>query len=422
VKPARVVAGAAIVALVAAAVVGVRAGAGGGDAVPTVRVARTRFTRTIQAEGTLRAVKATPITTAMDPDGPFKIAWLVADGTRVAAGEPIARFDPTEMEKELADGQGDRRAADERTAKTAAAGETTRRNLERDAGLAGEELEKARTFQSTDAEIYSRFEIVSSEIDATLAEKRQGHAEAVKGAKGRLAQTDLDLLALERRKADLRTDKAERGLRALTLVAPHDGIVVLERDWRGDPPRVGDTCWAGEKIAEIPDLAAMEAEIAVLEADAGGLAVGQRATVVVEGKPDAAVSATVRQVDALAKPRQRQNPVQFFGAVLSLERTDPALMKPGQRVAAAIVLADEESALVLPRQAVVEKDGRKLVYRKCRWGAFAPVEVTIGATALGRVHVTGGLEAGDEIAVVDPTTVSATPTPGPAGAPRPGGA
>ena len=48
---------------------------------------------------------------------------------------------------------------------------------------------------------------------------------------------------------------------SLTLTAPHDGIVVLERDWRGDPPRVGDTCWAGEKIGEIPDLAAMEAEM-----------------------------------------------------------------------------------------------------------------------------------------------------------------
>ncbi len=420
-KPIRLAAGGAIAVLAAAAVVGARAGAGAGAAVPTVQVVRARFTRTIQAEGTLRAVKATPITTVMDPEGPFKIAWLVADGTRVAAGDAIARFDPTEMEKELADGQADRHAADERTAKTAAAGETTRRNLERDAGLAGEELEKARTFRSTDTEIFSRFEIVSSEIDATLAEKRQRHAEAVKGAKGRLAQTDLDLLALERRKADLKTDKAERGLRALTLVAPHDGVVVLERDWRGDPPRVGDTCWAGEKIAEIPDLAAMEAEIAVLEADAGGLAVGQRASVVVEGKPDAAFPAAVRQVDALAKPRQRQNPVQYFGAVLAIERTDPAVMKPGQRVTAAIVLADEDGALVLPRQAVVEKDGRRLVYRKRRWGAFEPIEVTVGATALGRVQVTAGLDEGDVVAVVDPTAVRATPTPGAAGAPRPGG-
>ena len=408
-------------AVALAALVAARAGAGGDRAVPTTRAVRSHFTRTITAEGTLRAVKATPITTVMDPEGPFKIAWVIADGSRVAVGDAVARFDPTDMEKELADGLADRGVAAERTAKAAAAGETTRRNLDRDAGLAGEELEKARTFQTTDTEIFSRFEIVSSEIDATLAEKRQGHAEAVKDAKGRLAQTDLDLLALERRKADLKTDKAERGLRALTLTAPHDGIVVLERDWRGDPPRVGDTCWAGEKIAEIPDLAAMEAEISVLEADAGGLAVGQRATVVVEGRPDAVLPATVRQVDAIAKPRQRHVPVQFFGAVLALERTDPEMMKPGQRVTAAIVLADEERALVVPRQAVLEREGRKVVYRKRRWGSFEPVEVTIGATALGRVLVTQGIEEGDVIAVVDPTAPTATPTPGAGGAPRPGG-
>lgn len=410
-------AGAAVLA--AAAVVGARAVVDGGGGVPTVRVARVPFTRTIQAEGTLRAVKATPITTVMDPEGPFKIAWLIADGSRVAAGEVIARFDPTEMEKELADGLDDRRVADHRTAKTAAAAATTRRNLERDASLAGEELETARTFQSTDSEIYSRFEIVSSEIDAALAERRQVHAEAVKGAKERLALTDLDLLALERRKADLRTDKAERGLRALTLVAPHDGIVVFERDWRGDPPRVGDTCWAGEKIAEIPEMGAMEVEIAVLEADAGGLAVGQGATVVVQGRPGTVFAATVRQVDALAKPRQRHNPVQYFGAVLRLERTEETLMKPGQRVTASVVVADEERALVLPRQAVVEKDGRRIVYRKRRWGSFTPVEVIIGATALGRVHVTAGLGEGDVVAVVDPTAARATPTPS-AAAPRPG--
>ncbi len=216
------------------------------------------------------------------------------------------------------------------------------------------------------------------------------------------------------------TGKAERGLGAPVLVAPHAGIVVQQRNWRGGPPRVGDTCWAGEKIAGIPDLTTVEAEIAVLEADGGGLAVGQRATVVVEGRPEAEIAATVRQVDALAKPRQRQSPVQYLGALLALERTEPALMKPGQRVTATVVVADEENALVLPRRAVIDREGRRLVYHRGRWGRFTPVEVTTGATALGRVQVTAGLEEGDEVAVVDPTEASATPDPEPAMA-QPGG-
>ena|GEM_PF-6499642 len=302
------------VALVAVALLGAGAIVDDGSAVPTVRVTRTGFTRTIQAEGVLRAVRATPITTVMDPEGPFRIAWGIADGSPVKAGNVVLRFDPTELERERSDGRDARRTADQRLAKASAAAEATIRNLERDASLAGEDLETARSFQSTDSEVYLRFEIVSSGIDATLAEKRRSHTEAVKDARQRLAQTDLELRALARRKAHLMTEKAEQGLGAIALVAPHDGIVVLERDWRGDPPRVGDTCWAGQKLAEIPDPTAMEAEISVLEADAGGLAVGQRATVTVEGRPEVVIAATVRQVDALAKPRRRQDPVQYFGA------------------------------------------------------------------------------------------------------------
>ena len=111
------IAGAAAAAAALAAIVAARAGAGGDREVPTTRAVRSHFIRTITAEGTLRAVKATPITTAMDPEGPFKIAWVIADGSRVAAGDAIARFDPTDMEKELADGLADRGVAAEKTAK-----------------------------------------------------------------------------------------------------------------------------------------------------------------------------------------------------------------------------------------------------------------------------------------------------------------
>lgn len=389
--------------------------------VPTVRVERSSFSRTVSAEGTLQAVEATAITAPATPEGPFKLAWVIEDGARVAKGDPVVRFDPTELERDLADGRGDRATADARTTKASATADSIRANLDRDAALATDELAKAKTFQSKDAEIYSRFEIVSSEIDAGLAQAKKDHAEAVKGTQSRLSRTELDLLAIERRKADIKITRAEAGLAALALLAPHDGIVVLQRDWRGNPPRVGDSVWRSQKLAEIPRLDAMEAQLYVLEADAGGLAVGQRATVRVEGRAET-YAARLRQVDSLAKPRFRGVPVQYFGAVATIERTDPAVMKPGQRVTARIVLAEAVDALVIPRQAVVEKDGKKVVYRRAGWRGFRPVEVSLGVAALGRVVVAGGLDEGDVIAVVDPTSrqeLPRTPAPGPAVGGRP---
>ncbi|MBL8947706.1 MAG: hypothetical protein JNK45_31330, partial [Myxococcales bacterium] len=64
-----------------------RAPEGPGE-VPTIEVApRGTFVRNVRAEGTLRAVDATVITTPPDANDPMKIAWIAEDGAVVAAGD-----------------------------------------------------------------------------------------------------------------------------------------------------------------------------------------------------------------------------------------------------------------------------------------------------------------------------------------------
>jgi HlyD family secretion protein len=201
----------------------------------------------------------------------------------------------------------------------------------------------------------------------------------------------------------MKIDLAQRGLDSLELRAPHAGIVVLHRGgWEGETLRVGDAVFPGFPIATIPDLSEMEAEVFVLEADAGGLAEGQRATVVIEAHPEFIFAAHVKSVEPLAQPRRRNSPVQYFRTVLELESTEPGIMKPGQTVRAEIVLSEHESAITIPRQALVDDDGHTVVYRRTGTG-FEPVEITVGAVGLGRVVVQDGLDNGDEIALRDPT-------------------
>jgi multidrug efflux pump subunit AcrA (membrane-fusion protein) len=146
----------------------------------------------------------------------------------------------------------------------------------------------------------------------------------------------------------------------------------------------------------------MQARVYVLEADAGGLAPGQTAKVVVEAHPRIAYGAKIKKVDTLAKRRTGWIPVQYFGATLELDATDPSVMKPGQRVRAVLSLDARPDAVSIPRNAVFEKEGKKFVYK--RMGAeFKPVDVTLGPAAVGRVVVEKGLEGGDEIALRDPT-------------------
>jgi HlyD family secretion protein len=398
-----------VVGSVAAAALGLAAlagfpyvrGLGHARDVPVARAERGDIARRVQAEGNLKAVKATVLTAPIDAAGPLKIAWLAPDGSRVRTDEVVIRFDPTDAEKSLVDGEAERQAADNRIAGKRAEGEGTLRNLDRDAGMAALDLKYAREFQSKDPEIFSRTEIIESQLDESLATRRKENAEAVRGIRDKLTKVDLDLLAIERHKADLKIGQAKKGLTALEVRAPHDGILVFSQEGRGIA-KVGDTVWRGQPLAEIPRMDAMEAEVYVLEADAGGLAVGLPAEVTVESRADQSFKAKIVKVDALAKPRVSFVPVQYFGVTLEIERTDPAIMKPGQRVRATLLLDARTNAVSVPREAVLDRNGKKVVYRRSGWG-FEPVEVALGPAALGRVVIEKGLGAGDVVALRDPT-------------------
>jgi hypothetical protein len=370
--------------------------------VATFRVEPINFTRRVTAEGTLKAMKATPISAPQNATAPMKVSWIADDGALLHKGDVIVRFDATDFDNLLLTGREDRANASNRLTQETAESSATRKNLGRDARLAQRELDSARQFKFDDADVFSRYDRIENEVDQDLATSKKRYAEEVLGIRGSLAAVERDLIAIDDRKAGLKIKQAEEGLQALQVVAPHDGILVLQRNWRGDLPRVGDSMWRGQPIGEIPELQAMKAEVFVLEADAAGLAVGQKATVSLEANVLANFNGKVKSVDKVARPRIPRQPVQYFGVTVELDRTDPRLMKPGARVRALLEVENQANAFAIPRQALFEKEGKKLAYVK-KGDAFQPVAVTLGSSSAGRVVVTKGLAKDDEIALEDPT-------------------
>ncbi len=375
---------------------------GASDDTATFKVEPITFTRRVTAEGTLKATKATPIAAPQNATAPMKVSWIADDGALLRKGDVIVQFDATDFENLLLTGREDRENAMNRLTKESAESAATRKNLGRDARLAQSELESAQQFKFDDADVFSRYDRIENEVDQHLASSRKRYAEEVLGIRGSLAAVERDLIAIDDRKAGLKIKQAEEGLQALQVIAPHDGILVLQRNWRGDLPRIGDTMWRGQPIGEIPELQTMKAEVFVLEADAAGLAVDQKATVSLEADALATFTGKVKSVDKVARPRIPRQPVQYFGVTVELDRTDPRLMKPGARVRAILEVENQANAFAIPRQALFEKDGKKLAYVK-KGDEFRPVEVTIGSSSAGRVVVTKGLSRGDEIALEDPT-------------------
>ena len=393
--------------------------------VPVAAVERRDFIHEVPAEGNLRAARSAVVLVPAlgERGGSFRIAWVAEDGAPVRAGDVVVRFDPTDLAKALRDAEAKLETARFKTAGQRSGLEADVANLEREAAIARVELDNARHFQKKDELIFSRHEIIQSAMDQQLAAGKELHAREQQAGRQELGRASLDLLAIDVRRAETDIRRARAGLQALQVTAPHDGVLMIARNGpAAEPPRVGDTVWSGMTLAEIPDLSELQAEVYVLEADAGGLAVGKPATVVVESQPGVEHPARIARVDTLAKPRLIGSPVQYFAVTLALAPgSQPAMgaagamgtAKPGQRVLARLRLEERRGALVVPREAVFQRGGGAVVYRR-RGGAhdFEPVPVTLGPASVGTAVIETGVAAGDLVALRDPAADAARRLPG----------
>jgi HlyD family secretion protein len=371
-----------------------------GADVPAFTVAEAPFTRTVAAEGVLKPVKTTVITAPSEGRDPLMIAWMVEDGDPVKKGDVVVRFDALEVTKRLADGQSDRAAAESRIEKEKTTAETSVHERDRTATVTREELDSTRALGKKDPRYFPRTEVIESEIDESLFQRRLDHARDARQIEEKLGRSRVDLAAIDRRKAELYQQQASATMKQLELRAPHDGTFVLQRWGFRGTLHAGDRAFAGMRIAEVSTSEQMDAEVFVLEADAGGLQAGRSATVVLEAQPDVVWKARVKRVDPFPKPRQPEVPAQYFATLLEIEGKTAGL-RPGQRLHATIVLDEQPRALVVPRQAVFRRDNDSIVYRRSG-GRFQPVKVKIGAGTVGRLVIADGVKPGDQLALRDP--------------------
>ena len=204
------------------------------DAVATFEVRPGRFVREVEARGSLKAVKATPVLVPPESGRAQKVAFLAKDGATLKKGDTVAEFDPYDAQREAADGQADLTAARAKIDKARAEGSKNEKSLGLDRDVAKEELDRAETYKLTDEGLFSRHQIIESQLDRDLFAARADVAGRKLDASGKLSSAERALGEIDAGKARLKVEIAEKGLRSLRIAAPHDGLLVLERNWRGE--------------------------------------------------------------------------------------------------------------------------------------------------------------------------------------------
>ena len=329
----------------------------------------------------------------------FKISMLAPEGADVKKGQPVLGFDTTELQRKL----------DEKTAEA----DQARKQIEKERNdldlrskderlkLAEAEgkLRKATLKLETPGEIVGINERKAAEIEHAIAQRETASAKARLGALESAARARIGLLQSKQQQAEAIVAQTRNAISQMMRTAPRDGTVIYVTNWRGEKKKIGDSCWKAERVVEIPDLARMKAEGEVDEQDAGRVSVGQRVTLRLDSHPDDELQGTITMAArTVQRKRGTQDPVKVLRVDISLDKTDPAKMRPGMRFQGTIELGRVKNAVMIPREAVFVASDGPYVYRR---GALDVdrVPVRLGRENDKFVQVTQGLVAGDRVLV-----------------------
>jgi HlyD family secretion protein len=196
-----------------------------------------------------------------------------------------------------------------------------------------------------------------------------------------VAQAELD-------QARIALEGAQAAFDEASITAPFDGLVTAVNF------SVGES--ASGQVIEIVDSGFLEVVLEVDEIDVGGLAFGQPATLTLEAWPELIFESHITAIAPSARTIPGSSLV-IYEVRLTLEGQGIPLLL-GMTANATLVTVDQEGVLLVPNQTIVaDRANGTFSVGRVVGDDVETVMVTIGIRDGQHTHITGGLEAGDEL-------------------------
>ena len=317
--------------------------------VAVVRATTGTVESALEISGTLAAKSRVGI----KPKLPGRLERVLVDvGDRVSEGQVVATIDRAEVDAQV------------------------------DAGVAGIGVAKA-SLDAAEAGLANA--MTEHDRAKTLFEggaiPRQRLDSADTAHRAAVAQRDLAKANLAQAEASLRRTREVQ--RDATLRSPVSGFVVERNYDAGAMP--GD-----QPIVIVADLRQLKLEAGVSELEAGRLKNGLPAAVSVQAKPGQDFKGQLAAIVPEVDERNRH-----FRIEVRVDNRDHSLLA-GMYATARLVVASASNAIVVPREAVMSRDGKRIVL-KVDGEKVAPIVVTEGLNDGRQVQIVTGLTAGDQV-------------------------
>jgi len=352
--------------------------------IPTAQVKKGEFIVGLNVNGAIDAKQAFVLSTPRIRS--LQLTWLAPEGSMVNIGDPVVKFDVTQVMTELSDQQTSlkiNRTALERT---------TKEYTIQDKSLKLELQQAQRNYDEKKHDAPKLAEEAKLELE--LAQLNfQAKLDQIK--------SDVQKAELEVQRAQDKVNAAQKELEQLTVTAPIPGMVVYLEIWKGgsmSKVQAGDSPWPGQGLVNLPDLSEMIVRATASEVDASTIDSGQEVIVKLDAFPDRTYKGIVYKKGTLARKKEPNSKINVFDIDIAILDKDDSF-KPGMSASGRIIIDRMNDIISVPLEAVFEKEGRPVVYRDDK--KEMPIEV--GRRNDMEIEVLSGLDGNESICLIDPT-------------------
>ncbi|MDR0428090.1 MAG: efflux RND transporter periplasmic adaptor subunit, partial [Dysgonamonadaceae bacterium] len=332
--------------------------------------------------------------------GSLKITQLVKDGEEVNAGDTLIVFDPSEVQKAIVEAEGRLEISKAEMEKLIAQHASDLEELDADYEVTeiSQEISKIR-FESA---IYES-EMKKKEIQLNLEKAQIALDKAKEQIENRkkIQKEEIKQKQLAITQDEIRLTEAYQTLNNLFVTTSAPGIAIIAQNWNTKNKfQIGDQCWSGFPLIQLPDLSRLKATVKINEVDIAKIKKGLNVEIKPDAFSDSLFTGNVISVANLAVNKDNSSKIKVFPVEVLLNETDKNLL-PGLTVSCRILIEEIDDVVYIPLEALFSEGDKNFVYKKSVSG-YDKVEVETGQRNSDYVIITKGVNEKDKLALLNP--------------------
>ncbi len=330
----------------------------------------------------------------------YTISFMAPEGKEVKPGEPILGFDARQLQERFMVKSSELETVKNELAKIRLVEQEQKDNfiLQAEDARGKEENAKIKTQQPEELSALNEVKKMRMQYELAIL-NRELSQNRVKnqtvGMETRIHAQESIVKRLETEVAELQESIAK-----MRVKAPKAGIIVYASNWDGKKKAVGDRCWIGENIMELPDLTRMEVAAVIPEPEAGKVKTDLPVEIRLDSNPDRVFNGKLDSLGRIFRTKSAEQPAMVFDASITIQDPDPEKMRPGMAAGVDITMSSKANVIQIPETAVIYREEGLFVWKKSFTGKQV-VPVILGARSGGMVEVLSGLEENDRVIILN---------------------